>query len=592
MKYLTSRVVRSLIRLSFVLLLSNFLHAQVGVGTILPDSDSVLDVTSSDKGVLLPRVNLTSTSSFAPLSSNVEGMIVYNQATINDVIPGYYYNSGSAWVALGDANDDWKLNGNASTSPGTNYLGTSDAVDLAMGTAGTERLRIMADGRVSVNDNTPIAGDRFSSTGAVDEDAVNGYSSGAGGVGVYGDNTSTGLGVYGTSTSTGQGVRGFNNGGGYGVAGNNNSTGFGVIGFSSSTGVGAQGQNTGTGIGVVGIVNNGAAEGVVAQNLNAGGVGIAGAANAGYATLPGSGGTFYGVFGSTNFSSSATGTGASGIGNAGGTVYTLSSGSGLSGNGTLTGVYGISTATSGSRQGAYFTMNKSGAVTPAAADDPFAVLAGYDGTDYFGGYFDGNQDNNPIGGGGTAGEDYAYVGIQSGGTTYKIVGTGSNSTLVNDADGNKRVLFSPEAPEILFEDYGSGQLINGTARIDLDPLLSSIIYVSEAHPLRVFIQLEGDCNGVYVTNKNANGFTVTELEQGNSNVSFSWHVVGNRADTVLQDGTVFSKHVDVRFPMGPKKLAPMDISENAVQKITSVIEKDKVEDRIKDSTAKKGLQKN
>ena len=135
------------------------------------------------------------------------------------------------------------------------------------------------------------------------------------------------------------------------------------------------------------------------------------------------------------------------------------------------GVYGISTATSGTRQGGYFTMNKSGTVSPAT-DDPFAILAGYNGTDYFGGYFDGNQDNNDGGGGGNVGEDYAYVGARISGTTYKIVGTGSNSTMVNDATGNKRVLFSPEAPEILFEDYGTAQLVNGIANVNLDPLLA------------------------------------------------------------------------------------------------------------------------
>ena len=123
MKYPTSRCFKGILSLLFLFTFTNFLSAQVGIGTLAPDADSVLDITSTDKGALLPRVNLTSTASVAPLSAHVTGMIVYNQVAVNDVTPGYYYNNGSAWVSLGEANDEWKLNGNASTSPGANYLG-------------------------------------------------------------------------------------------------------------------------------------------------------------------------------------------------------------------------------------------------------------------------------------------------------------------------------------------------------------------------------------------------------------------------------------------------------------------------------------
>ncbi|MDQ4121586.1 MAG: hypothetical protein M3209_09085 [Acidobacteriota bacterium] len=144
------------------------------------------------------------------------------------------------------------------------------------------------------------------------------------------------------------------------------------------------------------------------------------------------------------------------------------------------------------------------------------------------------------------------------GTQYKIQGAGVVSTLVRDAEKKQRVMFAPEAPEVLFEDYGVGQLVDGRASIVLDPLFAGSITVNDKHPLRVFIQLEGDCNGVYVTNKTAAGFEVVELAQGKSNVKFSWHVVGNRADEelggVLQaDGLVtpsrISRYTDLRFPV-------------------------------------------
>jgi len=86
----------------------------------------------------------------------------------------------------------------------------------------------------------------------------------------------------------------------------------------------------------------------------------------------------------------------------------------------------------------------------------------------------------------------------------------------------------------------------------LDPILAKNIIVNELHPLMVFIQLEGNCNGIYVTNKTGNGFDVVELLGGSSSVSFSWNLVANRADEILADGSV-SKYSLERFApaMGP-----------------------------------------
>jgi hypothetical protein len=535
-------------------------------------------------------------------------MLVYNTATSMDVTPGYYYNNGSAWVRIGGASASsfWDISGNSGTTAGTNYVGTTDNVALRFktvatdafeisngsaanrgrlrafadgtaalpvyswngdsntgiyhsdpdvilfSTAGTERLRLLANGQISQNNATPLATDRFTVTAAASEDAINGYTST--GVGVYGENSSgVGDGVFGNSSNVG--VRGYGAHGALLESGLN--TGYGAIAWNTT----ASGSNR---------------TALLALGQNLGAISFSNTSTIMYGTS----------FGGVSFASTSAGTGLSGTGNGGTTTYVLTSGSGLAGTGDTTGIYGISTATSGTRAGGYFTMNKAGAVSPSAADDPVAIVAGYNGTDYFGGYFDGNQDNNPGGGGGNAGEDYAYVGIRSGGTTYKVIGTGSNSTMVNDDNGNKRVLFSPEAPEILFEDYGTGNLVNGVAHISLDPLLSSIIHVSEDHPLKVFIQLEGDCNGVYVTNKSKSGFTVKELRNGNSNVSFSWHIVANRADTMLTDGTIVSKHVNVRFPIGPNKIQPLENISETARPNSSVI-------RTKESSTKqlKNLQR-
>jgi hypothetical protein len=542
--------------------------SQVGIGTTNPNPNALLDIdaTTIPGGLLLPRIALTNSTSPAPLSAHVPGMVVYNTATVADVVPGFYFNDGGNWVRVDAAippSNDWTTGGNAGTAPGTglgqNYIGTSDSQHFILATSGTERMRLLGDGRVSVNGAPLVAADRFTAIGGTDEYALNGYATGNSGVGVYGENaTANGIGVFG-NVAVGIGALGASTGNGRGVQGVNTGNGFGIIGFSENTGIGVQGQNSDTGTGVLGIVNNGTAVGVTAVNLNTSGVGLTAAANGSTVSLAGTGGTLYGAIGAAGFSNSVSGTGLVGVGNNGTSAYNFSNGSGVSGTGSTTGIYGIATNSSGNRQGGYFTMNRAGGVIPQAANDPVAILAGFNGTDYFGGYFDGNQDNA------SPGFDYAYVGINSSGTSYKIIGDGTVSTLIRDSDNNNRILFAPEAPEILFEDYGVGQLVNGRARVTIDPLLSTAIHVSKEHPMKVFIQLEGDCKGVFVTDKSAEGFTVKELDNGNSTVPFSWHIAANRADTKTRSGNIVSKHVGVRLPIGPKKIMPNEISELKVQ---------------------------
>src|SRR5690606_38623309 len=61
------------------------------------DANAMLEIEATDKGVLLPRVELESTTSASPLSAHVEGMTVYNTATAGNVTPGQYYNDGTKW---------------------------------------------------------------------------------------------------------------------------------------------------------------------------------------------------------------------------------------------------------------------------------------------------------------------------------------------------------------------------------------------------------------------------------------------------------------------------------------------------------------
>ncbi len=143
--------------------------------------------------------------------------------------------------------------------------------------------------------------------------------------------------------------------------------------------------------------------------------------------------------------------------------------------------------------------------------------------------------------------------IDGGGTPRKIDGTGVAGTIVTNVSNEPILMSAVESPEILFTDYGIGQLVNGKAVIQLDPNYTHNIIVDSKNPMKVFIQLEGECNGVYVTNKSEAGFEVIELKAGNSNVPFSYEVVANRAN-VTENGNHFTYDSSKRFAPGPKDL--------------------------------------
>jgi len=253
-----------------------------------------------------------------------------------------------------------------------------------------------------------------------------------------------------------------------------------------------------------------------------------------------------GVYGRSN--TAATGTNMNSGGSFDGTGNGFSSQAGWNigavGTGTQAGIYGTATNPSNNnnaRQGGLFSITDT-----ANTVQSIASIAGFGSgptsNRYYGGYFDGNQSTN----------DYAYIGIRNGGTDFGILSAGAKSTMVKDDNEKNRIMFCTEAPEVLFQDFGEGELKNGKATIILDKILSKNI--SENKPVKVFIQLEGDCNGVYITNKSNKGFTVNELKNGKSNTKFSWQIIGNRADVKDNNGIITSEFDDARFPLGPEQL--------------------------------------
>ena len=86
---------------------------EVGIGTSSPSASAILDLTSSNKGFLPPRVALTAKSgTTSPIASPTTGLIVYNTVSAGTggdaVTPGYYYFNGSIWTRMDP--EGWSTN--------------------------------------------------------------------------------------------------------------------------------------------------------------------------------------------------------------------------------------------------------------------------------------------------------------------------------------------------------------------------------------------------------------------------------------------------------------------------------------------------
>ena len=105
---LTANRSKKIITTTATVLLASMLYGQGGVGInntgVAPNSSAMLDVESSTKGMLIPRVALTGTTDATTITNgNVNSLLVFNTATVSDVTPGYYYWDATAnvWKSLG-----------------------------------------------------------------------------------------------------------------------------------------------------------------------------------------------------------------------------------------------------------------------------------------------------------------------------------------------------------------------------------------------------------------------------------------------------------------------------------------------------------
>ncbi len=89
-------------KIVFFILISFQLFAQTGIGTTTPDASAKLDISSSNKGFLPPRVSLTDIYDQTTIPSPATGLFVYCKGDAG-LAAGYYYWNGNAWATIATA---------------------------------------------------------------------------------------------------------------------------------------------------------------------------------------------------------------------------------------------------------------------------------------------------------------------------------------------------------------------------------------------------------------------------------------------------------------------------------------------------------
>jgi hypothetical protein len=105
--------------------------------------------------------------------------------------------------------------------------------------------------------------------------------------------------------------------------------------------------------------------------------------------------------------------------------------------------------------------------------------------------------------------------------------TSGTLVIVAKTPDNRQVgLYTMQSSENWIEDFGSGALVNGVAIINIEPQFAQTVTGDASY--HVFLTPNGDCQGLYVTQKSAASFEVHELKGGKSNVQFDYRIVAHR----------------------------------------------------------------
>lgn len=110
-----------------------FVNAQnVGIGTTTPNQSARLDVTATNKGMLVPRVMLKNSIDVSTIPGPAKSLLVFNLKDSADVKPGYYYWNDTVWTGLisesnfsSNESNDWRVKGNV-VQPAVQFMGSTN----------------------------------------------------------------------------------------------------------------------------------------------------------------------------------------------------------------------------------------------------------------------------------------------------------------------------------------------------------------------------------------------------------------------------------------------------------------------------------
>jgi len=123
---------------------------KVGIGSMTPDSSAILDVRSTTKGVLIPRMD---SAQRAAIADPATGLLVYQ----TDGTDGFYFYNATAWVSLNDASH---ITSTLSDTDGDTKVQVEESADediIRFDAAGSEAMLIDNNGNVGIRTGAPQA---------------------------------------------------------------------------------------------------------------------------------------------------------------------------------------------------------------------------------------------------------------------------------------------------------------------------------------------------------------------------------------------------------------------------------------------------
>jgi hypothetical protein len=118
---------RKFISIHLLIFFVNSLYSQVGIGTKTPESSSILELKTTNKGFLPPRIALSSRQDTSTIKTPTIGLLIYNTnhsgVAPYIVSPGFYFFNGIEWVSIASSTPETQIKFNIEADP--NKTGTT-----------------------------------------------------------------------------------------------------------------------------------------------------------------------------------------------------------------------------------------------------------------------------------------------------------------------------------------------------------------------------------------------------------------------------------------------------------------------------------